>query len=105
LRLNHEGRMTYANPASALVRKALAAEVGDTLEPATFERIRSALVDGGATTIEVSADGRVFRILAVSVYEFEVINLYGTDITPARQVEELSAANERLLLSILPPSI
>jgi class 3 adenylate cyclase len=105
LRLSHDGRMTYANPASVLVRKALGAEVGDTLDPSMFARIQAAVEDPDAPTIEVQADGHVFRILAVSVYEFEVINLYGTDITAARQVEELSAANERLLLSILPPTI
>jgi class 3 adenylate cyclase len=105
LRLNHEGRMTYGNPASVLVRKALGAEVGEVLDPAMFARIQTAVEDPSLPTIEVQADGRIFRILAVSVYEFEAINLYGTDITAARQVEELSAANERLLLSILPPSI
>jgi class 3 adenylate cyclase len=105
LRLSHDGRMTYANPASVLVRKALGAEVGDTLDPPMFARIQAAIENPDAPTIEVQADGHVFRILAVSVYEFEVINLYGTDITATRQVEELSAANERLLLSILPASI
>ena len=42
---------------------------------------------------------------SVSVYEFDSLNLYGTDITAARQVERLNAENEALLLNILPRSI
>ena len=42
LRLTRSGRMTYANPASALVRKALGADVGDDLDAALFARIVAA---------------------------------------------------------------
>jgi class 3 adenylate cyclase len=104
LRLTRAGRLTYANPASDLVRKALAAEVGDDLSTTVYDRIVRASEDADPT-IEVEADGRVFRLRVVSVYEFDSINLYGTDITAARQVEKLNAENERLLLNILPASI
>src|ERR1043166_9872568 len=45
------------------------------------------------------------RLRVVSVYEFDSINVYGTDITAVREVEALSKANEQLLLNILPPTI
>ena len=105
LRLTRAGRMTYANPASAIVRKALGAEVGDDLEPANFARIVAACEHPTDPTMEVEADGTIYRLRVVLVYEFDSINLYGTDITAARQVERLNADNERLLLNILPPSI
>ncbi len=105
LRLDRDGRMTYANPASALVRKALGAEVGGQLDPRTFQRILDALADGGTGVIEAAADDRVFDIRVVRVYEFNSINLYGTDVTAAREVERLNAENEALLLNILPRSI
>ena len=105
LRLTRGGRMTYANPASVLVRKALGAEPGDQLEPATFARIVAASEDASDPTMEVEADATIYRLRVVSVYEFDSINLYGTDITAVRRVEELSAANEALLLNILPASI
>jgi class 3 adenylate cyclase len=105
LRLSRAGRVTYANPASVLVRQALQAEVGDELEPDVFARILRALEDPTDPTMEVEAGGSIFRLRVVSVYEFDSINLYGTDITAARQVERLSRANEALLLNILPPSI
>lgn len=105
LRLTRAGRMTYANPASRLVRKALGAEVGDTLDPDVFGRIVAACEDPTDPTMEVTADGTTYRLRVVSVYEFDSINLYGTDITAVREVEALSRANESLLLNILPASI
>jgi class 3 adenylate cyclase len=105
LRLSRAGRMTYANSASVVVRKALGAEVGDELAAGTFARILAALDDPSDPTMEVEADGQVFRLRVVSVYEFDSINLYGTDITAVRQVERLAAENEALLLNILPGSI
>ena len=105
LRLTRSGRMSYANPASVLVRKALQAEVGEDLEPELFARIVAASEDARDPTLEVEADGTLYRLRIVSVYEFDSINLYGTDITAARQVERLNAENEALLLNILPRSI
>jgi class 3 adenylate cyclase len=105
LRLTRDGRMTYANPASVLVRKALGAEVGDTLAAAMRAKIEEAQADGGTHTIELEADGRTYAVRVVRVFEFDSINLYGTDITAARQVEAFSRENERLLLNILPASI
>jgi hypothetical protein len=105
LRLSRSGRMTYANPASVLVRKALGAEIGDELDPALFARIVPASEDSADPTMEVVADGTIYRLRIVSVYAFDSINLYGTDITAARPVERLNAENEALLLNILPRSI
>ena len=105
LRLTHDGRMTYATPASALVRRGLGAEVGETLAPEVRARVEGALVDGQSGSFELEVDGRTFAIRVVQVYEFDSINLYGTDITAARQVEAFSRENERLLLNILPASI
>jgi class 3 adenylate cyclase len=105
LRLSRAGRMTYANPASALVRKALRTEVGEQLDPDLFGRIVAASEDSMDPTLEVEADGTIYRLRVVSLYEFDSINVYGTDITAARQVERLNAENEALLLNILPRSI
>jgi len=105
LRLTRSGTVTFANPASAPVQKALGAGVGERLDPAICARIMAAGDDPDHPTLEVEADGRIFRLRVVSMYEYDAINVYGTDITAVRQVEALSAANERLLLNILPASI
>jgi class 3 adenylate cyclase len=55
--------------------------------------------------LEVAIDGRIFELLVVSLYEFDSINLYGTEVTAARAVADANRENERLLLNILPSSI
>jgi class 3 adenylate cyclase len=105
LRMTRSGRLTYANTASADVREAFEAEVGDQLAPELFARIQAASDDPIDPTLEVQGGGRIYRLRVVSVYEFDSINVYGTDITAVREVEALSKANEQLLLNILPPTI
>ncbi len=105
LRVSRDGRLTYANPASALVRKALGVQVGDELPPDAFGRIQAIRAAESPDVLEVRSDGRIFELLVVSVYEFDSINLYGTDVTAAREVGQAHRENERLLLNILPASI
>ncbi len=105
LRVSRSGVLTYANPASEPIRRALEAEVGVALPTAFFERVGRVVASGSADTLEVSIDGRVFELLVVSLFEFGSINLYGTEVTAARAVEAANRENERLLLNILPLSI
>ena len=105
LRVSREGLLTYANPASEPIRRALGIEVGARLPAAFFERVEAAVVAEASDTLEVSIDDRTFEILVVSLYEFESINLYGTEVTAAREVAAANRENERLLLNILPTSI
>jgi len=105
LRVSRAGLMTYANPASEPIRRALRVEVGEPLPATFFERVQKAVARDAANTLEVSIEGRVFELLVVSLYEFESINLYGTEVTAARQVAAANQENERLLLNILPASI
>jgi class 3 adenylate cyclase len=105
LRASRDGVLTYANPASGLLRLAFGAEVGQRLPLELFARIQ-AIVDGLAPNpIEAEHGGRSFEVHVVSLFEFESINLYGTDVTAARQVARAGEENERLLLNILPASI
>jgi class 3 adenylate cyclase len=105
LRVARDGRLSYANPASALVREAFGAQVGDVLAPEILNRLQAIAAGRAPNLMEVEAGGRLFALLVVSVFEFESINIYGTDITAAREVERANAENERLLLNILPASI
>jgi class 3 adenylate cyclase len=105
LRVARDGRLSYANPASALVREAFRTQVGEVLAPDLFQRLQAIAIGRAPNMMEVEAGGRLFALLVVSVFEFESINIYGTDITAAREVERANAENERLLLNILPASI
>jgi class 3 adenylate cyclase len=105
LRIARDGTLEYANPASELVRRGLGIAVGKPLPDELLERIRAMAAASTPEALEVEADDRIFTVLVVSLFEYGSINLYGTDITAARQVERALRENERLLLNILPPSI
>jgi class 3 adenylate cyclase len=105
LRIARDGTLEYANPASELVRRGLGIAVDELVPDELLGRIRAMAAAPTPEALEVEADGRIFTVLVVSLFEYGSINLYGTDITAARQVERALRENERLLLNILPPSI
>ena len=106
LRMTPAGDLLYANDASRPIIESLGIRVGDPLPADLFAAFQATLADPSIGPPEVAGEGgRTYLVTPVPIPEFEFVNLYGTDITAARQVELLSRANEQLLLNILPPSI
>jgi class 3 adenylate cyclase len=105
LRVTRSGTVTYANPASAPVCQGLGVAVGQQLPDELLGRVR-AITDGRAPNLlETRHGGRIFELRVVSLFEFESINIYGTDVTAAREIARAHEENERLLLNILPASV
>jgi class 3 adenylate cyclase len=104
-RIDWAGALVYANPASAGLVAGLGLALGAglpvDLRDALLERARAA----DRVTVEVEAGDRVYSLLPVDVPEFGFVNVYGTDVTAARERERLARENERLLLNILPEPI
>jgi class 3 adenylate cyclase len=104
-RFDPTGALTYANPASANLVDGLGLSIGVCLPPdllaALLDRVRA----GDRTTVEVEAGGAAYALLPVDVPEFGFVNVYGTDVTAAKERERLARENERLLLNILPEPI
>jgi class 3 adenylate cyclase len=104
-RIDWAGSLVYANPASAGLVSGLGLATGAglpvALRDALLERARAADRD----MVVVEAGDRVYSLLPVDVPEFGFVNVYGTDVTAARERERLARENERLLLNILPEPI
>jgi class 3 adenylate cyclase len=104
-RIDWAGTLVYANPASA----GLIAGLGLTIGARLPEALRDALLALARTTsrgtTEVEAGGGTYALLPVDVPEFGFVNVYGTDVTAARERERLARENQRLLLNILPAPI
>jgi class 3 adenylate cyclase len=104
-RIDAEGRLVYANAASAGLLEGLGLAVGDALPGDLREALLANARSGERRTYEIESGGHAYALLAVDVPEFRFINVYGTDITAVRERERLAAENERLLLNILPEPI
>ena len=98
LRLDHDGVLVYANPASDPVRAAFGIARGESVPAALLERLRSVAEGPAPNTFEVESAGRIYELRVVALAAFESINLYGSDVTAERE-------RHRLLLNILPASI
>lgn len=104
-RIDWDGKLVYANRASTSLISGLGCSLGQTLVPTLLEPLLEAARTPEDDTVEIESLGRFYRLLAVDVPEFGFINVYGTDITAARELERLHRENERLLLNILPEPI
>jgi class 3 adenylate cyclase len=105
LRMSREGRLIYANDASRPIVDALGLHVGDEVPEQLAAQLFESLVSDRLTPVECLAGAQVFELLPVVIPEFDFINIYGTDVTAAREVARAKEETERLLLNILPPPI
>jgi class 3 adenylate cyclase len=105
LRIHWDGTLAYANPASTGLVNGLRLAVGQTLPPGLAESLLDRVRAGDGVVIEVESGRRTYALLPVDVPEFGFINVYGTDVTAAKEHERLARENERLLLNILPEPI
>ena len=105
LRITPAGVLMYVNAAGAHMVDVLGLRVGERLPADLQGQIVAALEAATLVPIECQAGGRTYELVAVAIPEFDVVNLYGTDVTAAREVAEAKAEAERLLYSILPSPI
>ena len=98
IRIDRAGILAYANPAGGPVMAALGAEVGQAMTQDVLRRLRAVAAGPPPNTLDVEWGGRLYELRIVTLSQFESLNVYGSDITAAREVE-------RLLLNILPASI
>jgi class 3 adenylate cyclase len=104
-RIQWDGTLVYANPASAGLVEGLGLSIGLGLPDALRDGLLDSVRAGDRATVEIEAAGRSYALLPVDVPEFGFVNVYGTDVTAVKEKERLARDNERLLLNILPEPI
>ena len=105
LRMSPEGVLLYENAASEPITRALRLRVGDRFPSRAPPRTHGSPGDARNSGTEIRAGERTYSLTPVMIPEFGFVNVYGTDVSAARAIEEANRENERLLLNILPPSI
>jgi class 3 adenylate cyclase len=104
-RISMDGVLVYVNPAAQELIDGLGGEIGEPFPEPHRRELLDAAREGRRRPVTADSHGRVYRLLAVEVPEFEFTNVYGTDITAEQQLEVANQQNLQLLLNILPEPI
>ena len=91
IRVAEDGRLTYANAASAPLLGAVGVRIGDRLPDGWQDRLAAAAAT--AEPMELAVGPRTFELLAVRVPELGFTNVYGTDVTAARAIVKFPDQN------------
>ena len=88
MRVEQDGQIIYANPASEALLRLWSCTVGEYLPPDWRERVANAARNSARPTVEVECEERVYSIMIVPIPDPGYVNLYGRDITQRKQAEE-----------------
>jgi class 3 adenylate cyclase len=91
MRIDGDGHLIYANPASVGVLKALAVAVGDRLPDDVLARFEAVVPTRGF--VEFVADSRTYAVWPVPIRDLRVTNLYGMDVTAERAIVKFPDQN------------
>ena len=87
LKTSMDGRLLYANKAGQSIQSDWGISLGDVVP----ESIIEAADLGADEALELDVGDRTFSFYVVAVPEFEFVNIYGTDITAAKDNERILA--------------
>lgn len=91
MRIDANGHLIYANPASAPILHALAVSIGEPVPAATMAEIEAAALTRGF--LEFVWESRTYAVWPVPIQDLDFINLYGTDVTAERAIVKFPDQN------------
>ncbi|MCI0346520.1 MAG: hypothetical protein L0221_13915 [Chloroflexi bacterium] len=91
LRIDPDGHVIYANPASEPILRTIGARVGERLAPEVVARFDAAIPERGF--VEFVADNRTYAVWPVPIEEMNFTNLYGMDVTAERAIVKFPDQN------------
>jgi class 3 adenylate cyclase len=98
MRVDADGHLIYANPASAAVLKSISAAVGEILPAEILARLDAAVPSRGF--VEFRWDNRTYAVWPVPIPELSFMNLYGMDVTAERAIVKFPDQNPNPVLRI-----
>jgi class 3 adenylate cyclase len=98
MRIDADGHLIYANPASEGLLQGIGISVGDRLPADALERIRAAASARGF--VEFVNDGRTWAVWPVEIPDLSFTNLYGRDVSAERAIVKFPDENPNPVLRI-----
>lgn len=100
LRVNREGVIGYANPASTALLTALGTAQGQVLPPDWAAEIVAVLDAGVAREREDDFGDQVYAVLLAPIRELGYVNIYARDITAVRRAEQEARQHQAELVHV-----
>jgi class 3 adenylate cyclase len=98
MRVDLDGHLIYANPASAGVLRAIGARVGERVPAEILARCLEAAAV--RSFLELLSDNRTYAVWPVLIEDLGFMNLYGTDVTAERAIVKFPDQNPNPVLRI-----
>ena len=98
MRIDLDGHLMYANPASAGVLRAIGARVGERVPAEILARCLEAAAV--RSFLELLSDNRTYAVWPVLIEDLGFMNLYGTDVTAERAIVKFPDQNPNPVLRI-----
>jgi class 3 adenylate cyclase len=91
MRIDADGHLIYANPASIPVQQAIGVRVGEPVPELVMERLGS--VEAARGFVEFVWENRTYAVWPVPIRDLNFINLYGMDVTAERAIVKFPDQN------------
>ena len=108
VRVTRDGLVTYANPAAGSVLDAWHIAVGEAAPEDITDKVREVFANASREATELSVGDRTYAIEMAAIASADYVNLYFTDITDRKRVEQSLAESEqryRLMIEALPAAV
>ncbi|MEO8159521.1 MAG: PAS domain S-box protein, partial [Betaproteobacteria bacterium] len=101
MRMTAEGRVLYANPASAPLQRLCNVSAAGQAQGHCMDIVRECLVGGESREVELEHEGRLFLVVVAPILEEGYANIYGQDITERRRAERALEGRERYYRNLI----
>jgi class 3 adenylate cyclase len=91
MRIDGDGHLIYANPASTPILRSIGVSVGEVVPPEIRARLGAVALERGF--VEFVADRRTFAVWPVPITDMNFTNLYGMDVTAERAIVKFPDQN------------
>jgi PAS domain S-box-containing protein len=101
LRVTPEGTVLYANDAARQTDGLLTGRKHENLAKDLLQDVAMAVSDETVRNVEFQASGKTYNFSLVPVADRQYVNLFGSNITERKCMEQSARENEKLLATIL----